>query len=193
MRTFGVIIGILSSALLLTFLFGSVVDAAATVVIDEDNMTYPSEKIAYNETMTVMAPIVVIDADIVKVEIIWIMCIEDQCYLPTTTQMTDDGAGTYQVSIGPFDERNENGVLYYDVIFRVKVTYTETGGTEEMEIESEEVEVYFDQLSATPVDNETDTDTDDDDDDKKTPFGMEVVILGILIAIGVILFKREKN
>lgn len=193
MRNTGVIMSLISAALIFSLLFALGANAEPTVVIDEENITYDIETPDYNDTVTITAPVIVVDADIVKVELIWMLCIEEQCYLPTTVEMTDAGSGNYEKTIGPFDERDENGKLYMDIGFTVKATYTDVGGGEEMTTESETIEIYFDQSSATPVDSDTDTDTDTEDDEEDSPMGFEVLVIGVLIGVGIIAFRKERN
>ena len=192
MRTAGAIMGLISIVFVFSLVLPFAVNADPTVVIDQENITYDKEIPKYNDTITITAPVLAVDADIVKVELIWMLCIEDQCYLPTTVEMTDDGSGNYQKTIGPFDARDENDELYKDVGVTVKVTYTATGGGDEMTTESELIEINFDQTSAPSPDSDTDSDTDDDDGDD-SPFGLEIAFIGAAIAIGIFAFKRKKE
>jgi hypothetical protein len=169
-------------------------DAEPTAVIDQENITYDRSEPKYSDSLTITAPVVTVDADIVSVKLEWKLCTESACNIPTKSDMADNGDGTYSATIGgPFEEKDGGGDPYIDIGFTIEVTYTAVGGGDEEVEESDEITVYFNTtIPSGDDDTDDDDDTSEDDDDKKTPFGIEILFAGILIAVGVFALKRRK-
>jgi hypothetical protein len=187
--------------LLATAALGSMIiigaDAEPTAVIDEDNITYDKEEPKYSDTLTITAPVVLIDAELVSVNLEWKLCTETACNIPRKTNMTDNGDGTYSATIGgPFEEEDSGGDPYIDIGFTIEATYTPVGGGDEMMEESEEITVYFNRTSQSDDDDTgDDDDTADDDDDENgddSPFGLEIIFAAVIITVGIMVFRKRK-
>ncbi len=162
-----------------------------TAVIDEDNITVDKEKPKYSDSLTITAPVVLVDADLVSVNVEWKLCTETACNIPVKTNMTDNGDGTYSVMIGgPFEEEDTNGDPYIDIGFTVEVTYTAIGGGEEKLMESEEITVLFN--TTIPSDDDTPDDDDTEEEKDDSPLGLEIVFTGIIIAVGIFALRKKK-
>ncbi len=170
----------LMAVLMIGALSGS---AAGAAVLIGDELTNDPEDPRTSDVMEVTADITLIDAEIVEdgVVLMWSLCTEEGCGLPTTVIMTDNADDTWSASIGPFDETDASGELYVDIMFHVEVTYTPSGGGDEAVEEGEQKIIYFN-LSI-PAD-------DDDGDD--SPFGAEVLFIGVIIAGAVAFYSRRK-
>jgi hypothetical protein len=187
---------VIAVAATIGFLLTGDAAAEATVVIDEQNITHDKAEPKYSDSLTITAPVVFVDAEAVSVKLEWKLCTETACNIPTKTDMTDNGDGTYSVTIGgPFEEEDSGGDPYIDIGFTIEVAYTPTGGGEEKTVESQEITVYFN-TTGTSGDDDTDDDTPVDDDDNNeeddSPFGLEVIFAAVLITMGIMIFRRRK-
>ncbi len=168
------------------------VDGEPTAVIDEDNITVDKEQPKYSDNLTITAPVVLVDADLVSVNLEWKLCTETACNIPVKNNMTDNGDSTYSVMVGgPFEEKDSNGDPYIDIGFTIEVTYTAIGGGEEKMVESEEITVLF---NITAPSDDDDAPDDDDTEEKKddSPLGLEIIFAGIIIAVGIFALRRKK-
>ena len=164
------------------------------VVVDKTMITYDPEEPLHSDEFNVTVEPVLIDAEPIEngVLLMWSLCTEEGCGVAQPEAMTDNGDGTWSAVIGPFDEKHPvSGLVHQDILFRIKITAAPTGGGDDIVEESESVTVYFD-LQEVDDDDTTDDDTgDDDDDDDDSPFGIEIVIIGVLLAAGYFAMRRR--
>ncbi|MBN1390337.1 MAG: hypothetical protein JXA22_06825 [Candidatus Thermoplasmatota archaeon] len=156
----------------------------AAVVIETSMVTYVPTEPMHTDTFNVTVEPVLVDAEPVEdgVVLMWSLCTEDGCGIAQPEVMTDNGDGTWSATIGPFDEKHPvTGKVHQDILFRIKITATPTTGGDEIVEESGALTVYFKEGS--PV--------DDDDDPDDSPFGMEMVLLGMIIAAGYVAFRKK--
>jgi hypothetical protein len=110
--------------------------------------------------------------------------------------MTDNGDGTWSAELGgPFPASDPGtGKDYVDILFYVKITATPTEGGDDITEQSDSITVYF--KDTEPADDDDDDtqpvdDDDDDDDGDDSPLGLEILLIGVVIAGGIAIYKRR--
>ncbi|MGA1865984.1 MAG: hypothetical protein ACMUFK_00790 [Thermoplasmatota archaeon] len=173
--------------LMIAILFCGVTEGA-TVMVDGSMITYTPEQPKHSETFNVTVEPVLIDAEPIVdgVVLMWSLCTEDGCGISQPEVMTDNGDGSWSATIGPFDVKNPiSGKDYLDILFRVKITAVPNTGGDEIVEESESLTVYFEEGPSVDDDDISDDDSDD------SPFGWELVLIGMLLTAGYAVLKRK--
>jgi hypothetical protein len=183
----------LSASLLLGLLIPGEANGA-TVVVDKNDITYSPLNPAHSDQFNITVEPLFSDTEPVEdgVVLMWSLCTDEGCGIATPQVMTDNGNGTWSHVFDSFPEKNSDGLPYKDVLFYVKITYVPTGGGEESTVQTESIEVLFTE----PADDDDDDDTiptDDDDDDDDSPFGYGIILGGVIIAAGLMIYKRRTN
>jgi hypothetical protein len=171
--------------------------AGANIVLDESMISYAPEEPELNGSFNVTVDPLFIDAEPIEggVLLMWSLCTEDGCGIAQPIQMSDNGDGTWSVVLGGrrIIKKPGTGKPYLDILFYVKITAVPTGGGDEFSEQSDSITVFFKEGS-TPVDDDDDTapDDDDDDDGDDSPFGLEILLIGI-IAAGALVYYRKRH
>ncbi|MBN1539514.1 MAG: hypothetical protein JW939_05165 [Candidatus Thermoplasmatota archaeon] len=178
----------IAMTLIALLLFCGAAEGAA-VMVDGSMITYSPQEPQHSDTFNVTVEPVLIDAEPVEdgVVLMWSLCTEDGCGIAQPEVMTDNGDGTWSVAIGPFDVKDPvSGKDYLDILFRVKVTAVPTVGGDEIMKESDPLTVYF--KEGPSVDDDDDVSDDDSDD---SPFGLEFILICMLLTAGYAGYKRK--
>jgi hypothetical protein len=190
-------ISLLSAALLFGLLLPGET-LGATAMIDNDSMTATPEEPYHTDTIEVSVDIVFVDAEPVEEGVIleYSLCTETACELPSSLVMTDNGDGSFSASVGPFPEKNAMNEDYIDVRLQVKATYTPVGGGDEATAIGDQLTLYFNMTAMddddTTDDDTSDDDASDDDDGDDSPFGLEIVLAGIILTSAYIAYRKRK-
>jgi hypothetical protein len=189
--------------LAVVFLLGYMIPGealGAAVVLDETQITYSPMEPTLDDEFNVTVDPIFIDAEPKEdgVVLMWSLCTDDGCGIAKPMTMTDNGDGTWSANLGgPFQKTDTaTGKDYVDILFYVKITAIPTGGGDDIIEQSDSIEVYFNDTHVPTDDDDDDTtlvdDDDDDDDSDDSPFGLEVLLIGVVL-VGAYAVYRRRN